>query len=104
MAGFIEEQYQKYLKIGGLSEATMGELQKQETKRAFYGGFGVMMVYVASGFDNAPDDKVDSIYASLMAEMDVFWSAETAKYNARIEAAAKKYGVSFHPPSEEDKQ
>ncbi len=40
----LEIQYQKYLERVGFKESQMGDTQRVETKRAFMGGCGQMLV------------------------------------------------------------
>lgn len=39
----LEFQYKKYLNLMGLKESRMHPAQKRETKRAFYGGAGMIL-------------------------------------------------------------
>lgn len=50
----VQHQYLAYLKRGGLSEAQMGDTQRTETKRAFYGGFGQALICLR---DDVSDDE-----------------------------------------------
>lgn len=56
----IEYQYQLYLERVGLKEAQMGGVQRLETRRAFYGACGQMLVLLREGI-GAIQDEIEAM-------------------------------------------
>lgn len=54
----IEQEYQKYLKMVRLKESEMHEVQRIETKRAFYGACGQMLVMLRDKLSEDPEESV----------------------------------------------
>ena len=74
----LENQFQFYLKRVGLDEKTMSEIQLQETKRAFYGGFAQMWVlFIEVG--ELPEGDCDVIFIDIEKQITEFWAAECQK-------------------------
>jgi hypothetical protein len=74
----LENQFQFYLKRVGLDEKTMSEIQLQETKRAFYGGFAQMWtLFVEAG--ELPEGDCDVIFYDIESQIKAFWLAESQK-------------------------
>ena len=71
----LEERYQQYLKLTKLSESTMHPTQKIETRRAFYGGCGVMFRIMGNDVAEFDDDD-EGLYKTLESienQIKDFW-------------------------------
>ena len=78
----LEYQYQKYLKRGGLNEATMHPIQKKETKRAFYGACGQLLVLFRDVLGKEEDEDKAVLYMEdLFNQAEIFWREELKKNN-----------------------
>jgi hypothetical protein len=70
----LEEQYQVYIQKANLDEREMGEIQKKETRQAFFAGVSQAVFYyftLAEMEENAAVDELDSI----MKQVTSFWES-----------------------------
>lgn len=74
----LEHQYNLYLKRMKLSEQTMSDIQKQETKRAFMGGCSQMLMLIRNDNNNAPTDELLEGAQSMLRQLDNFWTKQIA--------------------------
>lgn len=81
----IEKAYQGYLNLMKLDETKMNETQKTETRRAFYGGCGVMikMMWNDDIFSKSDDDLL-KIVKDLENQVSAFWSSAVIKNKSKL--------------------
>lgn len=71
----LEQEYQEWLKKMKLNESKMGEVQKRETKRAFFGGIS-SLIAVMAGNDLPDGETGEKIIESIMTQVAEYWSKE----------------------------
>lgn len=73
----IETQWKLYLQKVGVRESEMHAVQKQETKRAFYGCAGELLILFRDGLTELADKEGDDAAAiqmqKMMDEVLAFW-------------------------------
>ena len=70
----LEERYQQYLTLCGLKEENMAVIQRTETRRAFYGGCGIMFRMMGTDLlDVEEDDKLYKTLESIENQIKEFW-------------------------------
>lgn len=76
----LEEQYLFYLKKMNLKESEMHELQKQETKRAFYGGIACLLNLTMNVIFKIDDeDRAVVSLDDVWNQTKVYWEKEVSK-------------------------
>jgi hypothetical protein len=80
----LEDQYQVYLQRVMLHEQKMEETQKIETKRAFMGACGQMLVLLTEGTDNLTEQQALPLLAGLFTQVSEFWNSQTINVKALI--------------------
>lgn len=76
-----EHQWQEYLKRVGLNESTMHPTQKQETKRAFFGAIGQLLVLQRDEIALLPENKGAKVLQEIFNEVLNFWQTEVGQSN-----------------------
>jgi hypothetical protein len=69
----IEKQYQLFLNKMALDEATMHQIQKVQTRRAFMGGFSQAMLLMTSEVVNLSEEDAMVAITDLMDQVQGFW-------------------------------
>lgn len=77
----IEQQYQLYLNKVGLSEKTMHPIQATETKRAFFGAAGQLIIYFRDGIGAMEEEQAIEAMEAMKSEVLNFWNNETNRVN-----------------------
>lgn len=77
----IEKQYQMYLQRVGLKESSMHERQKVETKRAFFGAWGQMLVLMQGPIPDLPEPEAIHVLESMIDQVAQFWLTEDNRNN-----------------------
>lgn len=77
----LENQYQQYLKRVGLDENKMHPVQKKETKRAFFGACGQMLVLLRDDVSELEDDKAIETLENMDNQVNSFWVNEAVSKN-----------------------
>lgn len=78
----LEFQYQLYLERCCLRESEMNTIQKVETKRAFMGGCGQMLVVLRDDITEIPnEDDAANILQIMLDDVNAFFMIEVLKYN-----------------------
>jgi hypothetical protein len=77
----LEYQYSLYLQRMGLNEQTMREDQKRETKRAFIGACGQMLILLRDELPLIPEEEGIEAMQNMINEVAVFFMNETGKQN-----------------------
>lgn len=76
----IETQWKLYLQKVGVREADMHAVQRQETKRAFFGCAGELLILFRDGLTELADKEGDEAAAIQMQKMIdevlVFWKSQ----------------------------
>ncbi len=76
----LEYQYQEYLHREGVSEEKMGNTQRIETKRAFMGGIGQLLVLMRDGIGTVKDPVQGVTHMqNMMEQVKEFWGNEIDK-------------------------
>lgn len=70
----LDHQYSLYLKRSGLKEAEMHEVQRIETKRAFFGACGQMLLLLRDDLGGMEDeDRAILTMADMVHQCERFW-------------------------------
>jgi hypothetical protein len=73
----LEYQYQLYLKRIGLNESEMHPEQKIQTKQAFYGATGQILLLLRDDMSELPEDEGVDILDSLMNQVSQYFLERT---------------------------
>jgi len=73
----LEYQYQLYLKRVALSEETMHPEQKIQTRQAFYGAVGQILILLRDDAGQLPEDEAMKIFESLMNQVSKYFLKRT---------------------------
>lgn len=77
----LEHQYQLYLKRCELSEDKMHETQRKETRRAFFGACGQMLVLLRDDLSDLPEDDGIEVLQNMLNQVSNFWLNEMNRQN-----------------------
>ena len=77
----LEKQYQLYLERVGISERKMHPTQKVETKRAFMGACGQMLILLRDDLGELEEDKAIEQLQDMINQVQSFWLKETHQTN-----------------------
>lgn len=69
----LEEQYQLYLQKVNLDESKMGEIQKSETRQAFFAGVSQATLHYFSLAGMEENDAVEEL-DNMMKQVTDFWT------------------------------
>lgn len=73
----LETQWQLYLQRVGLDESKMPAIQVQETKRAFMGACGQMLLLLRDDVSELPEEQAIAKLDEMLSECGEFWNNET---------------------------
>ena len=77
----LNYQYSLYLERVGLKEANMNPIQRAETKRAFIGACGQMLILLRDDLAALPEDEGVEEMQGMLNQVGDFFLAETNKQN-----------------------
>lgn len=77
----IEAQWQKYLQLVGLDEATLPENQRIEMKQVFYGAFGQLLILVRDEMGVLEEETAMSVFQYLMDQVGIFFLRASDRQN-----------------------
>lgn len=77
----LDHQYQLYLKRVGLSETLMPPSQMRETKRAFMGACGQILIMLRDDVGKLEENDAITTLDSLINQVSNFWLTETKRVN-----------------------
>lgn len=77
----LEHQYQLYLELVSLVESNMSKHQKTETKRAFFGACGQMLMLLRDDLSKLSEDNAIKTLEQMTTQVGNFFMAETHKQN-----------------------
>lgn len=77
----LEHQYQLYLERVGLKEATMHHAQRTETKRAFMGACGQILIMLRDDVGKLEENEAIDTLDNLINQVSDFWLTETKRVN-----------------------
>lgn len=77
----LEKQYQLYLERIGLKESQMHPVQKTETKRAFMGGCGQLLILLRDDVGDLEEEEAVEQIESMINQVQSFWLKETRQTN-----------------------
>lgn len=73
----LHAQFDHYLKLSGLSEQAISEVQYRETKRAFMGAASQMLLMFRDDIGGIEDeDTAVEVMENLFKQVSDFWTAE----------------------------
>jgi hypothetical protein len=73
----VAEQFKMYLELVGLDQRTMPTYQLRETRRAFYGGFGIMLVGVMNEVGKlGSEEEAKAMVDKMIDEVADFYKEE----------------------------
>lgn len=70
----IEFQFRKYLELVGLNIHTMPPYQRRETRRAFYGAWGMMLVVMRENVSEMEENDALDVLQSMQEQVEQFWT------------------------------
>lgn len=73
----IEHQYKLYLKRMGFDEKRMHPVQRQETKRTFYGSWGQLLLLMRDDLTKLSDDQAMEEMHSMINQVGDFFLKES---------------------------
>lgn len=71
-----EYMWQEYLEKTSQSEPNMGEIQRIETKRAFHGGLGVLLIAMRDRLTRYDDTTAEVYLIMMLQDIQDFWEQE----------------------------
>jgi len=77
----LEHQYQLYLQRVGLSETLMPVAQMRESKRAFMGACGQILIMLRDDVGKLEENDAVMTLDSLVTQVSNFWLTETKRVN-----------------------
>lgn len=77
----LEHQYQLYLNRVGLKETNMHPVQKTETRRAFMGACGQMLILLRDDLGALEESKAIETMQDMINQVQVHFMKETNKFN-----------------------
>jgi hypothetical protein len=77
----IEFQFLEYVRRGELNLETAPPIQVIETRRAFYGAVGQMLILLRDDVSELPDDEAVTVLQKMLAQVLEFWTRETNRQN-----------------------
>jgi hypothetical protein len=72
----LKQEYQKWLKKMRLDESQMSEVQKRETKRAWFGGMSTFIVLTVSVDLPENEDDAVKVIEDIMRQTAEYWAKE----------------------------
>ena len=76
----IENQWQLYLERADTNESKMHVTQLSETKKAFFGAAGQMLLLLRDDVTEETDAESVFVLDGMLNEIDDFWTMELKKY------------------------
>lgn len=83
MENSVEKEYQLYLEKCRLDESKMHPVQRVETRRAFFAGFGQCLVELGELSKKHNEAEFFEIVEAMKEEVIGFWQAERAQYESK---------------------
>ena len=77
----IEKLWNEYLKLVNLTEGTMHPQQLIETKRAFYGACGQLLVFMRDDIGSLDENEGADVLQSMFNEVGDFWNSQSKRNN-----------------------
>jgi hypothetical protein len=77
----LNHQYQLYLQRVGLKESTMHSQQKRETKRAFMGACGILLILFKEEFPKMKEAQAVDALQSMINQVGQFFTDEITNSN-----------------------
>lgn len=77
----LEHQYQLYLERVGLKEAQMHPAQRTETKRAFFGACGQLLILMRDDVGELEENEAIEVMDDMTNQVGNFWTNEIIKAN-----------------------
>lgn len=77
----LEYQYQLYLQRVGLDESLMHQVQKKETKQAFYGACGQILILLRDDLSTLDEKKAMNAFQNLYNQVSNYFLNTTKQLN-----------------------
>lgn len=77
----LNHQYQLYLKRVGLKEKTMSLVQSKETKRAFFGACGQLLILLRDDVGELEETEAIETMDDMINQVADFWAIECIQAN-----------------------
>lgn len=77
----LEYQYQEYLKKVKLNESQMSPVQKKETRQAFMGACGVMLILLRDEVSKFEEDKAIEIMQGMFDQVGDYFLKDRNRFN-----------------------
>jgi hypothetical protein len=77
----LEDLWKKYQELVGLPEERMHAVQKIETKRAFMGACGQILILMRDEIGALPEQEACEIFSDLLNQVMQFWQVENKQQN-----------------------
>lgn len=77
----LEHQFQLYLKRVGLADKLMSVAQMRETRRAFMGACGQILILLRDDVGKLEENEAIVTLDNLIKQVSNFWLAETKQMN-----------------------
>lgn len=72
----VADQFDFFLKKSDLKQSEMSDVQFIETRRAFYAGFGQMIILLTTKIGEVPDEEGIKILEGFLNEVSEFYKNE----------------------------
>lgn len=79
----IDHQYSLYLQRMGLKEEQLHPVQKIQTKQAFYGAWGQLLICMRDDISALPEAEGMNVLDLMTEQVAIFWAIEVEKYKAQ---------------------
>lgn len=77
----LEEQWKKYLNLVAVKESELPQIQRQEMRRAFFGGMGQVLVLGREVISLMSEKDQVKILQDMADQVARFWRQENEKEN-----------------------
>lgn len=77
----LHHQYQLYLKRIQLNEKTMSPIQRKETKRAFFGACGQLLILLRDDVGELEENEAVEVMDDMISQVGNFWANEIISAN-----------------------
>lgn len=77
----IETHYRKYLHLMSLDESKMADIQRKQTRRAFYGAWGQLLILMRDGISTHEEEEGINIMQAMLNQVAEFWIRQNSQAN-----------------------
>ncbi|MGB0521438.1 MAG: hypothetical protein ACPGJS_00690 [Flammeovirgaceae bacterium] len=80
----LQHQYKLYLQRVNLDESTMHPVQRIETKRAFMGACGQMLLLLRDDLTQLSEEKAAETLQDMITQVQIFFTEECKRINSTL--------------------